>query len=400
MTNYTQRFLAITISLILVVGVTPAFADPASLQNLKPNAPSTPAVFLPASDFTVTDVLPVSDSNCHSFDATSVGFAAGDLFFAAIDNNIGNPVPDTMLGIFSDAGCTTLLDFNDDGSPLGNFLASSIVGFVNPDDFIYLGVTGFPDFGFSGAHGQVGPYDLSVVLGGDGNDFLGEAELVGPCLFTSPEPADVTPRAGSVTATVSGTGGGSDVDYYQFSFSGVETSFIADIDNDPFTLFDSDGTLVANNDDSSDAGSQSGLDSFIGQITLQPGTYYVAVSQFPNFPTASCSSSSSLDIEGEEFFNCTFGDSSFSSIGPDPGFSYNLHLSLLGGGLSCSVGGEPLSIDTTALLLSGTQTNAVWIMSILTVIGSIAFGALYITTRNPNNMRNIKVILRDYLDRY
>ena len=64
-----------------------------------------------------------------------------------------------------------------------------------------------------------------------------------------------------------------------------------------------------------------------------------------------------------------------------------------------SVGGEILPIDTIALLLGGTQTNAVWIMSILTVIGSIAFGALYITTRNPNNMRNIKVILRDYLDR-
>ena len=64
----------------------------------------------------------------------------------------------------------------------------------------------------------------------------------------------------------------------------------------------------------------------------------------------------------------------------------------------CVVGGESLSIDTTALILAGAQTSAVWIMSIL-VVGSVAFGALYITTRNPNNMRNIKVILRDYLDR-
>jgi len=63
------------------------------------------------------------------------------------------------------------------------------------------------------------------------------------------------------------------------------------------------------------------------------------------------------------------------------------------------VGGKFLPIDTTALLLSGAQINAAWIMSALVVIGSIAFGALYITTRNPNNMRNIKVILRDYLDR-
>ena len=45
------------------------------------------------------------------------------------------------------------------------------------------------------------------------------------------------------------------------------------------------------------------------------------------------------------------------------------------------VGGELLPIDSTALLLAGAQTNAVWIISALAVIGSVAFGALYITTR-------------------
>ena len=45
------------------------------------------------------------------------------------------------------------------------------------------------------------------------------------------------------------------------------------------------------------------------------------------------------------------------------------------------VGGELLPIDTTALLLAGAQTNAVWIISALAVIGSVAFGALYITTK-------------------
>ena len=45
------------------------------------------------------------------------------------------------------------------------------------------------------------------------------------------------------------------------------------------------------------------------------------------------------------------------------------------------VGGEFLPIDHTALLLAGAQTNAVWIMSALAVIGSIAFGALYITSK-------------------
>ena len=45
------------------------------------------------------------------------------------------------------------------------------------------------------------------------------------------------------------------------------------------------------------------------------------------------------------------------------------------------VGGELLPIDSTALLLAGAQTNAVWIMSALAVIGSVAFGALYITSK-------------------
>lgn len=45
------------------------------------------------------------------------------------------------------------------------------------------------------------------------------------------------------------------------------------------------------------------------------------------------------------------------------------------------VGGEFLPIDTTALLVAGAQTNAVWILSALAVIGSIAFGALYLTSR-------------------
>jgi len=45
------------------------------------------------------------------------------------------------------------------------------------------------------------------------------------------------------------------------------------------------------------------------------------------------------------------------------------------------VGGEFLPIDSTALLLAGAQTNAVWILSALAVIGSVAFGALYITSK-------------------
>ena len=45
------------------------------------------------------------------------------------------------------------------------------------------------------------------------------------------------------------------------------------------------------------------------------------------------------------------------------------------------VGGQLLPIDATALLVAGAQTNAVWILSALAVIGSVAFGTLYIKTK-------------------
>lgn len=49
------------------------------------------------------------------------------------------------------------------------------------------------------------------------------------------------------------------------------------------------------------------------------------------------------------------------------------------------VGGEFLPIDTTALLVAGAQTNAVWMLSALAVIGSVAFGALYISSKKSEN---------------
>ena len=45
------------------------------------------------------------------------------------------------------------------------------------------------------------------------------------------------------------------------------------------------------------------------------------------------------------------------------------------------VGGEFLPINTTALLVAGIQTNAVWILTALAGIASAAFGTLYITSK-------------------
>jgi len=61
-----------------------------------------------------------------------------------------------------------------------------------------------------------------------------------------------------------------------------------------------------------------------------------------------------------------------------------------------TVGGEFLPIETTSLLLAAAYSPASWLVSL--TIAALGIGA-YVFTRNPNNMRNIKVILRDYLDR-
>jgi len=60
------------------------------------------------------------------------------------------------------------------------------------------------------------------------------------------------------------------------------------------------------------------------------------------------------------------------------------------------VGGEIIPIDATSLILAGAQTPALWIISAFSALG---IGAFWFT-RNPYNVRNIKVIFQDYLNRF
>jgi len=60
------------------------------------------------------------------------------------------------------------------------------------------------------------------------------------------------------------------------------------------------------------------------------------------------------------------------------------------------VGGEILPIETTTLLLAAAQSPA-WLTAL--TIAALGIGA-YVFTRNQNNIRNAKAILRYYLDRF
>ncbi len=126
-------------------------------------------------------------------------------------------------------------------------------------------------------------------------------------------------------------------------------------------------------------------------------------------PVLQVESPSMMKFDDDSFTPCTIFDSSiivfdpgevedgcwittstgFQGLGEETG-PYTLTLNLAGPGTIefvgeqdfCPfVGGELLPLDTTALILAGAQTNAVWIMSALAVIGSIAFGALYLTSK-------------------
>lgn len=189
----------------------------------------------------------------------------------------------------------------------------------------------------------------SEVNGSSANNTLAAAQNV-QAAFDGVRPATVFNVAGPFShATVSGRGGGSDVDLYSFTTLGGRAYF--DIDNDLFTfdtilsLFDSAGTLIAFDDDSfgppplfgNDPGSASFLDSFLGVIDLTAGTYYLAVTQFSNFASTSFVGLTYTDLirpdggtGGVSLTGAPVGDSSFFANGPQTANSlgYTLHLSV------------------------------------------------------------------------
>ena len=105
-------------------------------------------------------------------------------------------------------------------------------------------------------------------------------------------------------------------------------------------------------------------------------------SDFSGVLSGNSFSTGTLQIEDTEYDPITFAP--LCAIwGNEATFGSN-HLTAWEVPGDCSkkvVGGESLPIDSSALLLAGVQTNSVWILSALAVIGSVAFGTLYIKTK-------------------
>ena len=197
------------------------------------------------------------------------------------------------------------------------------------------------------------------------NNTPGTAQAIPSPAFTTPVPATVFNPPGFATATITGAGSGDDVDFYSFTATGG--SVLLDIDDDPLTfdpmlaLFSSAGTLLAFDDDSppADPGSEDEVDSFLGTFTLPgPGMYFVAVSEFFNFPTAlDCAGTSALTrpdggVGGASLTGCTPGDATFQSSGFQQGSDYTLHISLSSPGPAAAV-----PLPATLALVGGAVTG-------------------------------------------
>jgi hypothetical protein len=173
------------------------------------------------------------------------------------------------------------------------------------------------------------------------NNSIASAQLVDGSAFSINASPDIFGQL--PTAVVSGQGGGSDVDFYAF-FAPAGLAYF-DIDSSGFTfdtylaLFDGNGTLLADNDDSfpADPGSFSDVDAFLGAVTLsQAGLYYIAVSAAGNYAKASFSGSDFLELSrpdgafgGFAFVGADFGNSAFDFNGAQTGADYSLAITVV-----------------------------------------------------------------------
>ena len=95
-----------------------------------------------------------------------------------------------------------------------------------------------------------------------------------------------------------------------------------------------------------------------------------------------------FDVDKNLFWSVDwFGN--FISYDPNNAFTSTTHLTGLNQHTALTyvnfpqlvVGGEFLSIDTTALMLAGLQSSAIWMLPVLAGVAGSAFGVLYIKSR-------------------
>lgn len=190
----------------------------------------------------------------------------------------------------------------------------------------------------SAAQGQIIESELD---GQAANNTMSTSEFINSAFFQSN--ASPTVFGTLPTAVIQGRTSRMDVDFY--SFTAVPGPAWFDIDaaapgvDTYLALFNANGTLLADNEDSfpPDSGSLSDRDAFLGSITLTGGLYHLAVATSGNFANASFTGSDPVELfrpDGEfggfAFPGADAGDSSFALSGPQMnGASYVLSISIV-----------------------------------------------------------------------
>jgi hypothetical protein len=172
------------------------------------------------------------------------------------------------------------------------------------------------------------------------NNSTANAQVIANGSFTAPQANALVPSTGVVgSVTIQGRMGDTDVDFFRFTTTLPNLILFLDVDIHPGTfdsiiaVFDANGTLIAYGDDyTTDPGSESSSDAAIAPFLLaSPGTYYIAISEFPNYPQAALLATEvNLGIVGKSVTGATAGLSAFDLDGPQPLTSnaYNLHATL------------------------------------------------------------------------
>ncbi|MBU0986242.1 MAG: DVUA0089 family protein [Proteobacteria bacterium] len=192
--------------------------------------------------------------------------------------------------------------------------------------------------------GAAGTVSATYITEIESNSVFTSAQNVDSA-FSLDSDADIFWSTTYYHASVRGTNAAtSDVDYYTFTVGQAGVTGFFDIDygrnagisyDASMALFDSGyNTLAVNDDALLDPGSVHSYDSFIGVYTFaNPGTYYLAVSNYANFPLV-YGTSVGFMIRPDESWDGIYyaGDSGATAMDISSGYyssgDYVLHLSL------------------------------------------------------------------------
>ncbi len=189
--------------------------------------------------------------------------------------------PDTVLGIRDQFGEVYFTD--DDGSPVGDGRASGLGGVPTNSGSIDFAISGYPDEGFFGDHGESGQYEVFVDVYDffdDLVDSFSEVRTLQPGNVDDFSFSNFEWISGSYDVYIDNTVGGasqSDVDFFTFNGLVAGSSFTAQVTQDTPSGFDSllgwfnaAGTLI-DSDDNDGAGNLSLLAGVVpanGKLTF------------------------------------------------------------------------------------------------------------------------------------